>query len=193
MEDFYTLQGEGYHTGKAAYFLRIGGCDVGCYWCDVKESWNPALHPLTSVEEIIKKVLSNPSKTVVVTGGEPLMYNLNPLCSGLRLHEMSIHLETSGAYPLSGSFDWICLSPKRKSPPVDSVFLKANELKVIIFDETDFEWAEENAMKVNADCKLFLQPEWSRMKEVMPGIISYIMEHPKWNVSLQTHKYLHIP
>jgi len=193
MEDFYTLQGEGYHTGKAAYFLRIGGCDVGCYWCDVKESWNPLLHPLTPVTAIIDKALSNPSKTVVITGGEPLMYNLNPLCSGLRLHDLAIHLETSGAYPLSGSFDWICLSPKRKSPPVDSVYSNANELKVIIFDETDFEWAEENAKRVPPDCKLFLQPEWSRMKEVVPMIIQYVMQNPTWKVSLQTHKYLHIP
>jgi 7-carboxy-7-deazaguanine synthase len=193
MEDFYTLQGEGSHTGKAAYFLRVGGCDVGCYWCDVKESWNPKLHPLTPVEEIINRTLDHPAKTVVLTGGEPLMYNLGPLCSGLRKMGISIHLETSGSHPFSGSFDWICLSPKKKSPPKENIFRLANELKVIVFDETDYEWAEENASQVNPGCELFLQPEWSRMKEVIPGIIDYVMKHPRWKVSLQTHKYLHIP
>jgi 7-carboxy-7-deazaguanine synthase len=193
MEDFYTLQGEGAHTGKAAYFLRVGGCDVGCYWCDVKESWNPELHPLTPVEDIIRRTLDNPSRTVVLTGGEPLMYNLEPLCSGLIREGISVHLETSGSHPFSGSFDWICLSPKRKSPPLEKIYLKAHELKVIIFDETDFEWAEENAGRVNPECQLFLQPEWSRMKDVMPGIIDYVMQYPRWKVSLQTHKYLHIP
>jgi len=193
MEDFYTLQGEGYHTGKAAYFLRIGGCDVGCYWCDVKESWDPKLHPLTAVDEIIRRTLENPSRTVVITGGEPLMYNLDPLCNGLREKGNSIHLETSGSHPFSGEFDWICLSPKKKSPPLDNIFTLANELKVIVFDETDFAWAEENAVKVNSNCQLFLQPEWSRMKAVMPLIIQYIMDNPKWKVSLQTHKYMHIP
>jgi 7-carboxy-7-deazaguanine synthase len=193
MEDFYTLQGEGYHTGKAAYFLRIGGCDVGCYWCDVKESWDPRLHPLTPVDEIIQRTLVNPSSTVVVTGGEPLMYHLDPLCNGLREKGSIIHLETSGSHPFSGSFDWICLSPKKKSPPREDIFALASELKVIIFDDTDYAWAEENATKVSPGCQLFLQPEWSRMKEVMPGIIDYVMNHPKWKVSLQTHKYLHIP
>jgi len=193
MEDFYTLQGEGAHTGKAAYFLRVGGCDVGCYWCDVKESWNPKLHPLTSVDEIVRRTLDHPAKTVVLTGGEPLMYNLEPLCSGLRKQGMAIHLETSGSHPFSGSFDWICLSPKKKSPPLEGIYRKANELKVIVFDETDYEWAEENAGMVKHECELFLQPEWSRMKEVMPGIIGYVMQHPRWKVSLQTHKYLHIP
>jgi len=193
MEDFYTLQGEGFHTGKAAYFLRIGGCDVGCYWCDVKESWDPRLHPLTPVEDIISRSLGNPSSTVVITGGEPLMYQLGPLCSGLKEKGMSIHLETSGSHPFSGIFDWICLSPKKKSPPLKEIFDKASELKVIVFDETDYAWAEENAAKVSPECVLFLQPEWSRMKEVMPGIIDYVMSHPRWKVSLQTHKYLHIP
>lgn len=193
MEDFYTLQGEGYHTGKAAYFLRVGGCDVGCYWCDVKESWNPKLHPLTSVKEIIRRSLENPSKTVVLTGGEPLMYKLDNLCSGLIEKGISIHLETSGSHPFSGSFDWICLSPKKKSPPRKEIFKIANELKVIVFDETDYEWAEENANMVRPDCELFLQPEWSRMKEVIPGMIDYVMQHPRWKISLQTHKYLHIP
>lgn len=193
MEDFYTLQGEGAHTGKAAYFLRVGGCDVGCYWCDVKESWNPDLHPLTDIEDIIARASGNPSGTIVLTGGEPLMYPLNPLCEGLKSLGHSIHLETSGSHPFSGIFDWICLSPKRKSPPLDEIFRLAHELKVIIFDESDYEWAEENAAKVRKDCMLFLQPEWSRFKEVTPGIIDYIMKNPKWRVSLQSHKYLHIP
>jgi 7-carboxy-7-deazaguanine synthase len=193
MEDFYTLQGEGFHTGKAAYFLRIGGCDVGCYWCDVKESWNPNLHPLTPIEDICSRALDNASKTVVITGGEPLMYNLDSLCKLLKKNGLSIHLETSGSHPFSGAFDWVCLSPKRKSPPLDRIFKEAHELKVIIFDETDFAWAEENASRVGPDCQLFLQPEWSRMKEVVPSIIAYVMKHPHWKVSLQTHKYLHIP
>jgi 7-carboxy-7-deazaguanine synthase len=193
MEDFYTIQGEGYHTGKAAYFLRIGGCDVGCYWCDVKESWNPKLHPATTVEDIVNRTLSNPSKTVVITGGEPLMYNLDLLCRRLRDNGQSVNLETSGSHPLTGQFDWICLSPKKKSPPLPEFFPFANELKVIVFDETDFEWAEENARKVNSDCFLCLQPEWSRSSVMMPLIVDYVQQHPEWNVSLQTHKYMHIP
>jgi organic radical activating enzyme len=193
MEDFYTLQGEGFHTGKAAYFLRVGGCDVGCYWCDVKESWNPRLHPLTRVQDIIHRTMHNPSATVVLTGGEPLMYNLLPLCTGLKHAGNSIHLETSGSHPLSGIFDWICLSPKRKSPPLPGIYEHANELKVIIFDDSDYTWAEENATKTSSECKLYLQPEWSRMKEILPGIIDYVMLHPKWNISLQTHKFMHIP
>ncbi|MBK7174897.1 MAG: 7-carboxy-7-deazaguanine synthase QueE [Bacteroidales bacterium] len=193
MEDFYTLQGEGAHTGKAAYFLRVGGCDVGCYWCDVKESWNPDLHPLTDIAGIIDRASINPSGTIVLTGGEPLMYPLGPICEGLKNAGQSVHLETSGSHPFSGSFDWICLSPKRKSPPLDAIFPLANELKVIIFDDSDYAWAEENAAKVNSECMLFLQPEWSRFKEVTPGIVEYIMKNPKWRVSLQAHKYLHIP
>ncbi|NVO19304.1 MAG: 7-carboxy-7-deazaguanine synthase QueE [Bacteroidetes bacterium] len=193
MEDFYTLQGEGAHTGKAAYFLRVGGCDVGCYWCDVKESWDPKLHPLTAIENIVNRTLEHSAKTVVLTGGEPLIYNLDPLCKGLKEKGMSIHLETSGSHPFSGQFDWICLSPKKKSPPIREIYPKANELKVIIFDESDYAWAEENASLVSPDCILFLQPEWSRMKQVTPGIIDYVMQHPRWKVSLQTHKYLHIP
>jgi len=193
MEDFYTIQGEGYHTGKAAYFLRIGGCDVGCYWCDVKESWNPKLHPATDVEEIVNRTLANPSKTVVVTGGEPLMYNLDTLCGRLHNFGQSVHLETSGSHPFTGEFDWICLSPKKKSPPLPEIFRVANELKVIVFDETDFEWAEENAAKVADDCFLCLQPEWSRSVLMMPLIVDYVQQHPRWNVSLQTHKYMHIP
>lgn len=193
MEDFYTIQGEGYHSGKAAYFLRIGGCDVGCYWCDVKESWNPKIHPPTPVEEIVKRTLDNASKTVVLTGGEPLLYNLDLLCGMLHRHGQKVHLETSGSHPLSGSFDWICLSPKKKSPPLQEICSVADELKVIISDETDFEWAEKNARLVRPGCFLCLQPEWSRISVMMPPIVDYILQHPKWNVSLQTHKYMHIP
>ena len=193
MEDFYTIQGEGFHTGKAAYFLRVGGCDVGCYWCDVKESWNPKLHPLTDADEIVKRVTGNPAATVVVTGGEPLMYNLDYLCNKLKQQGLQVHLETSGSHPFSGTFDWVCLSPKRKSPPKPEVFGKANELKVIIFDDTDFEWAEENARLVGPDCYLCLQPEWSRMPVVLPDIINYVMKNPRWHISLQAHKFMHIP
>jgi len=193
MEDFYTIQGEGFHTGKAAYFLRVGGCDVGCYWCDVKESWNPKLHPLTDTDEIVCRVIGNPAATVVVTGGEPLMYNLDYLCDKLKKQGLQVHLETSGSHPFSGAFDWICLSPKRKSPPKADIFMKASELKVIIFDDTDFDWAEENAKLVSPDCYLCLQPEWSRMQEVLPDIIDYVMKNPRWHVSLQAHKFMHIP
>jgi organic radical activating enzyme len=193
MEDFYTIQGEGFHTGKAAYFLRIGGCDVGCYWCDVKESWNPSLHPLTETTAIVEKVNNNPSATVVITGGEPLMYNLDELCWALKDKGQQLHLETSGSHPLSGSFDWICLSPKKKSPPLSEIYPLANELKVIVFDETDLEWAEENANRVANNCYLCLQPEWSRMQIVMPMIVDYVMQHPRWHISLQAHKFMHIP
>ncbi len=193
MEHFYTIQGEGFHTGKAAYFLRVGGCDVGCYWCDVKESWNPNLHPVTDVEEIVKHTLDNPSQTIVITGGEPLMYNLDFLCAQLKQHKQSIHLETSGSHSVSGEFEWICLSAKKKSPPKQDVLQIADELKIIIFDETDFAWAEENAAKVKETCYLCLQPEWSRMQHVMPMIVDYVMKNPRWHVSLQAHKFMHIP
>lgn len=193
MEDFYTIQGEGFHTGKAAYFLRIGGCDVGCHWCDVKESWNPDLHPLTNTDEIVERALGHPALTVVITGGEPLMYNLDYLCDKLKAEGLKIHLETSGSYPLSGLFDWICLSPKQKAPARPEILKLANELKVIVFDETDFSWAEENALSVNPGCYLCLQPEWSRMQAVMPDMVKFVMQHPRWHISLQAHKFMHIP
>jgi 7-carboxy-7-deazaguanine synthase len=193
MEDFYTIQGEGFHTGKAAYFLRIGGCDVGCYWCDVKESWNPDLHPLTPVDVIVGKVLESKADTVVITGGEPLMYNLDILCAALHSRGLKIHLETSGSHPFSGNFDWICLSPKRKSPPLNDIYFRANELKVIVFENSDLEWAETNTGLIKTECKRYLQPEWSRMKNVMPIIVDYVMKNPSWEVSLQTHKFMHIP
>ncbi len=193
MEDFYTLQGEGFHTGKAAYFLRIGGCDVGCYWCDAKETWNPDLRKPTDTMEIVNRVLQRKAQTVVITGGEPLMYNLDPLCAELKKKDIQIHLETSGSHPFSGIFDWITLSPKRKSPPLDAIYARANELKVIVFEDEDFLWAEENEKWVSGNCKLYLQPEWSRMPQMMQKIVDYILEKPHWNVSLQTHKFMHIP
>ena len=193
MEAFYTIQGEGYHSGKSAFFLRIGGCDVGCHWCDVKESWNADMHPPTEIHKMIDQILACPAKTVVVTGGEPLMWNMQPLTDSLHSMGMSVHIETSGAYPLSGVFDWICLSPKKNNPPNEAIIPKANELKVIIYNRNDFKWAEQFARKCSSDCKLYLQPEWSKAKEMIPEIVDYVMSNPKWNISLQSHKYMNIP
>ena len=193
MEEFYTIQGEGFHSGKAAYFIRIGGCDVGCHWCDVKESWNAELHPLTSVEKIILNACTNPSKAVVVTGGEPLQYNLNFLTVELKKKNISTFLETSGAFELSGTWDWICLSPKKNLPPKPEIFNLADELKVIIHNRNDFKWAELNRQKIKKKCLFFLQPEWSKREELMPLITDYVMQHPEWMISLQTHKYMNIP
>lgn len=193
MEEFYTIQGEGYHTGKAAYFIRLGGCDVGCHWCDVKESWDAELHPLTSADQIVKNASQYPSKAVVVTGGEPLIYNLYYLTEQLQRNGIQTFIETSGAYPLSGNWNWICLSPKKFKAPMQQVADAANELKVIIFNKSDFAFAEEYALRVNPGCKLYLQPEWSRSKEMTPLIVDYVMNNPKWEISLQTHKYLNIP
>ncbi|NNF83440.1 MAG: 7-carboxy-7-deazaguanine synthase QueE [Flavobacteriaceae bacterium] len=192
MEAFYTIQGEGYHKGTAAYFIRIGGCDVGCHWCDVKESWIADLHPPTPTKEIIDQAL-NYSKTIVVTGGEPLTWDMTLLTQGLKERGAKIHIETSGAYPLTGEWDWICLSPKKLKAPTKEIYEKADELKVIVYNKDDLRFAEEQAQKVNKDCILYLQPEWSRREKVMPLIVDYVMEHPKWRVSLQTHKYLNIP
>jgi len=193
MEEFYTIQGEGYHTGKAAYFIRLGGCDVGCHWCDVKESWDASIHPLTAVDTIVQNADLHPAKTVVVTGGEPLIYNLDPLTKSLQKRGIRTFMETSGAYPLSGKWDWICLSPKKFKAPRKDVMDAAGELKVIIFNKSDFQWAEEHAAQVNPSCKLYLQPEWSKAAEMTPLIIDYVMNNPKWEISLQTHKYLNIP
>ncbi len=193
MEDFYTIQGEGFHSGKAAYFIRLGGCDVGCHWCDVKESWNAELHPLTDVDSIVAKALQHPSKAVVVTGGEPLLYNLDLLTSKLQAQGIQTFIETSGAYPLSGNWDWICLSPKKFKEPRPDIAPLAGELKVIVFNKSDFEWAEKYAAEVSANCKLYLQPEWSKSKEMTPLIVEYVMANPRWEISLQTHKYLNIP
>lgn len=193
MEEFYSIQGEGANTGKAAYFIRIGGCDVGCNWCDVKESWNPKIHPLTPADEIIKNINQCKARAVVVTGGEPLTYNLDYLCNELKSRKISTFLETSGTYSLTGFWDWICLSPKKNRPPLDGIYTKADELKVIIYDESDFSWAEECAAKVKNDCLLFLQPEWSKRNNIMPLVIDYVMKHPRWIISLQSHKYMGIP
>jgi len=192
MEEFYTIQGEGYHKGTAAYFIRVGGCDVGCHWCDVKESWNPDIHPPTDITTIADNAVKY-SKTIVVTGGEPLMWDMEPLTTALKQRGLDIHIETSGAYPLTGKWDWICLSPKKTRLPLDEVYGKADELKVIVYNRDDLRFAEEQASKVNSKCILYLQPEWSKREKVMPMIVDYVMANPKWKVSLQTHKYLHIP
>jgi organic radical activating enzyme len=193
MEEFYSLQGEGFHTGTAAYFLRIGGCDIGCNWCDSKASWSFGAHPLMSVDDAVKRILEFPGRAVVVTGGEPSLYPLQYLCQQMYAAGIKTFLETSGAYPLSGRWDWICLSPKPQSPPVDDIFLKANELKVIIEKPADFIWAEENALRVSESCHLFLQPEWSQKGVMLDMIVSYIESHPRWRLSLQAHKYIGIP
>lgn len=193
MEDFYTIQGEGYNTGKAAYFIRLGGCDIGCHWCDVKESWDAETHPLTSVEDIVKKVKLLPAKSVVVTGGEPLLYNLDLLTLKLKEIGVKTFIETSAAYPLSGDWDWICISPKKFKAPRPDILKLAGELKVIIFNKTDFKWAEDHALLVNGDTKLYLQPEWSKREDITPLIVDFVKSNPKWEISLQTHKYLNIP
>ena len=192
MEEFYTIQGEGYHKGTAAYFIRIGGCDVGCHWCDVKESWNADLHPPTDTSVIVENAAKH-SDTIVVTGGEPLMWNMNPLTNQLKAKGLKTHIETSGAYPLTGDWDWICLSPKKMKLPLKEVYSKANELKVIVYNRDDLRFAEEQAEKVNKNCILYLQPEWSKRDKVIPIIVEFVMANPKWKVSLQTHKYLNIP
>ena len=193
MEAFYTVQGEGHYSGTPAFFLRIGGCDVGCHWCDVKESWDANLHPPTHIDDMLTNVQSTPAKTVVITGGEPLMWDMGPLTELLNKNGISVHIETSGAYPLSGRFDWICLSPKKNSPPQKAIIPLADELKVIVHNLNDFKWAEEFSEQCHNNCKLFLQPEWSKEKEMMPKIIDYVMNNPEWNISLQTHKYMGIP
>lgn len=192
MEEFYTIQGEGFYSGNAAYFIRLGGCDVGCHWCDVKESWDAELHPLTKVEDIVSRA-SSEAKLAVITGGEPLMYNLDYLTSELKRAGMQTNIETSGAYELSGDFDWICLSPKKAKLPTQSVYDAANELKVIIYNKHDFIFAEEQAAKVNDNALLLLQTEWGKRQEMMPLIIEYVKKNPQWKISLQTHKFLDIP
>lgn len=193
VEEFYTIQGEGFHTGTPAYFLRVGGCDVGCSWCDTRFSWNPALHPKVPVREIVDNILVSGASTVVVTGGEPLMYSLDHLCSLLQQKRILTFLETSGAYSLSGRWNWICLSPKKNMPPLEGIFSLAHELKVIIQTENDFAWAEDNAGKVHKDCRLYLQPEWSVYEKIIPVIVDYVKHSPRWSISLQAHKFMHIP
>jgi organic radical activating enzyme len=193
MEDFYTIQGEGFNTGKPAYFIRLGGCDMGCWWCDVKESWDAAFHPLILTDEIITRASGVPAKAVVVTGGEPVLYNLDYLCNELKKRGISTFLETAGVRKLTGQWDWICLSPKKGSIPILEYFKVAGELKVIIHNESDLRWAELNAEKVHRDCQLFLQPEWSNHNQILPVIVDYIKEHPRWKISLQAHKFMNIP
>ena len=192
MEAFYTIQGEGYHKGTAAYFIRVGGCDVGCHWCDVKESWNAEIHPPTAID-IIATEAQRFSETIVVTGGEPLMWDMNPLTTLLKSKGLKTHIETSGAYEMSGQWDWICLSPKKRKPALRSAYTNADELKVIVYNKDDFKFAEEQAAQVGSNCVLYLQPEWSKRETIIPFIVDYVMNHPKWKISLQTHKYLNIP
>ncbi len=193
MEEFYTLQGEGFHTGKAAYFVRIGGCDVGCAWCDSKESWNASLFPPVPVEDVVRRAVATPAKTVVVTGGEPSLYPLDVFTRALKEKGVTTMLETSGAHPLTGTWDWICLSPKKNAPPQKTIYDRANELKVVIQKEADLQWAEKNAARVNLQCHLFLQPEWSVATQIMETLTQYVMAHPQWRISLQSHKYMGIP
>lgn len=194
MEHFYTLQGEGYHQGKAAYFVRLGGCDVGCVWCDVKESWDADAHQKMSVQEILNHIKSHMSSgIVVITGGEPLMHPLEDLTLALQLEGFLTNIETSGSHPLNGSWNWICLSPKKFKAPLPEIIEKADELKIIVFHSSDFDWAEKYAKLVNPTCKLYLQPEWDKNKAIMPSIINYIKQHPKWELSLQIHKYIDVP
>lgn len=193
MEDFYTIQGEGFYQGEAAYFVRLGGCAVGCTWCDVKESWDKNAHPVVSVNDIASKAADSGARMVVVTGGEPAMYDLTSLTTALKSSGLRTNIETSGAYPLTGTWDWVCLSPKKFKSPDQSVMPLANELKVIVYNKSDFAWAEQFEKQVPRNCELFLQPEWSREKEMLPGIIDYVKAHPRWKVSLQIHKYMNIP
>lgn len=198
MESFYTLQGEGFHAGKAAYFIRLGGCDVGCHWCDVKESWDAAKHPKLSTNEIVEKVLTASTNNtikpiIVITGGEPLLHNLYNLTDALQQKGFETNIETSGSSPLTGYFNWICLSPKKFKAPLQEVVEQANELKVVIFNKHDFEWAENYARQVPATCKLYLQPEWDKREIITPLIVAYIKQHPQWQLSLQTHKYINVP
>ena len=193
MEEFYTIQGEGYNTGKAAYFIRLGGCDVGCHWCDVKESWDAELHPLTHADDIAAKADTFPGRAIVITGGEPLIYNLDYITAKLKEKNILTFIETSGAYPLSGSWDWICLSPKKFKAPLPQVIQAANELKVVVYNKDDFNWGEKFAAEVSPECKLYLQPEWSKAAIVTPLIVDYVKQNPKWQISLQVHKYINVP
>lgn len=193
VEDFYTIQGEGFHAGKPAYFIRLGGCDVGCRWCDAKYTWNPRIFPPTDVDVVVDRAKQCAAQAIVITGGEPLLYPLGVLTSSLRDAGLEIFLETSGTHPFSGEFDWVCLSPKRQMPPLAEAYGRAHELKVIIQSEDDFAWAEENARKVGRYCRLYLQPEWSVFENIMPAIVEYAKHNPKWSISTQTHKFMKIP
>ncbi len=193
MEEFYSLQGEGYHTGEAAYFVRVAGCDVGCHFCDVKESWDASVHNPTPINDILERILQTPTRNVVVTGGEPMLYDFTEFCAALRKNNIRAFLETSGSEKLTGEWDWICVSPKRNAPVRPEFFPKADELKMIICSKEDFQWAEENSINFSKPCLLYLQPEWSVSKKMMPLIVEYILHAPKWKISLQSHKYMNIP
>lgn len=193
VEDFYTIQGEGYHAGKPAYFIRLGGCDVGCRWCDAKATWNAKLYPPTPVGEIVERAAALPAQAIVITGGEPTLYPLEPLTSALEAKGLEIFIETSGTHRLSGHIDWVCLSPKRQQQPLPEVLERADELKVIVEKEDDIIWAEENAARVSDRCRLYLQPEWSRYRKIIPVLVEYAKANPLWNISIQTHKFMHIP
>ena len=193
MEHFYTLQGEGFHQGRAAYFIRLGGCDVGCVWCDVKDSWDGGKHPLLNIADLISNIERTPAELVVITGGEPLMHNLDALTAALRQKGYEVNIETSGAHPLSGEWSWICLSPKKFKAPLPEILPLADELKVVVFNQSDLDWAEKYAALVSPACKLFLQPEWEKASSITPLIIDYIKQHPQWELSLQIHKYINVP
>lgn len=193
MEAFYTIQGEGFHQGRAAYFIRLGGCNVGCFWCDVKESWDADKHPKIPISHIVQQACAQPGRLAVITGGEPLMHNLDELTWRLQAEGFETNIETSGSFALSGSWNWICLSPKKFRAPTPETLKAANELKVIVYNKNDFAWAEKNAEQVNKSCRLYLQPEWERASIITPFIIDYIKQNPKWELSLQIHKYINVP
>jgi 7-carboxy-7-deazaguanine synthase len=193
MESFYTLQGEGAYQGHASWFIRLGGCDVGCVWCDVKDSWDAAKHPLQTVTDIVKEAATYPGRLAVITGGEPLLHDCSPLTEALQEAGFRTHIETSGSSPLSGSWNWICVSPKKFKAPLPEVLAQADELKVVIYNKHDFAWAEQHAALVPPACRLFLQPEWSRKDDITPQIVAYILEHPQWTLSAQVHKFINVP
>jgi 7-carboxy-7-deazaguanine synthase len=193
MEHFYTIQGEGMHTGKAAYFIRLAGCDVGCVWCDVKDSWDAQKHPHLSVSYLLQQVQQANAQIVVITGGEPLMHNCQDLTLALQQNGIATHIETSAAHPISGSWNWICVSPKKFKAPLPNVLALANELKVVIFNKSDFLWATQHAQLVAPSCKLYVQPEWDKAPEIMPLIVDFVKNNPAWQLSLQTHKYINVP
>jgi organic radical activating enzyme len=193
MEMFYSLQGEGYHQGKAAFFIRLAGCDVGCVWCDVKDSWDASKHPVLSIQEIVNAALAHPARLTIVTGGEPLLHNLDPLTTALKAAGFQTNIETSGSSPMSGKWDWVCLSPKKFKAPLSENVALAHELKVVVFNNSDFEWAETYAKQTNPDCKLFLQPEWDKQTQITPVVIEYVKANPKWELSAQLHKYIQVP
>jgi len=193
MEHFYTLQGEGHYSGRAAYFIRLAGCDVGCVWCDVKESWDVEPHPVLKLNDLLHVVLESKTDFVVLTGGEPAMYDLSYFVALLQENGIEVAIETSGTYKLNGNVDWYCFSPKKFKKPVEEAYQKATELKVVIFHLSDLKWAEEHATKTNKNCLLYLQPEWSKQEKLLPAIIDYVKRNKKWRISLQTHKYMNIP